>query len=85
MGTKTNYSHKNLPPSRDAIQIAANPVLFLNACAYLLVYGELDGVRPWLRSEVVHSGLEALLPRVEVHRRQLALTHRGGRQEQKQK
>lgn len=37
-----------------------------------LVNGELDGVRLGSGAEVVHAGLQALLPRVEVHRRQLA-------------
>lgn len=40
---------------------------------YLLVHCELDGVSPWLGSEVVHSRLQSLFPRVEVHRRQLPL------------
>mmetsp|Transcript_5523 Transcript_5523/g.7783 ORF Transcript_5523/g.7783 Transcript_5523/m.7783 type:complete len:590 (-) Transcript_5523:355-2124(-) len=33
-----------------------------------LVHGELDGVRFGERAQVVHAGLEALLPGVEVHR-----------------
>lgn len=40
---------------------------------HLLVHSELDRVGPWLGPQVVHSGLQALLPRVKVHRRQLAL------------
>lgn len=42
----------------------------------LLVHGELDSMRPRLRPEVVHACLEALFPRVEVHRRKLALRKR---------
>ena len=48
--------------------------VFLVNLGHLLlldVDGELDGVRGRARSEVVHTGLQTLLPRVEVQRREL--------------
>ncbi len=44
----------------------------LRAGEHALVDGELDSLRGGPRAEVVHARLEAFLPAVEVHARQLA-------------